>query len=111
MLERIRGFRKTNHFKLRQWERSIDDDFLRELLGHIPTAYDPQEKYNLVFSRQFCHRLSRSNPFLFMPKIGKNECLIIALENYALITVYKYNATHQLQLLFQQHRGECFVIV
>ena len=109
MLRQINAFRKTSHFLYRQWERSIDDDLLREMLKSIPVPYLPDQKYNVVFSRAFCLALRKRG--FFVPHLYKNECLILSIKNFTLITIYKYTATDDLLRLLKAHRGEWFEIV
>lgn len=109
MLRQIRAFRKTSHFLYRQWDRSIDDALLTELLNHLPKPYLAQQKYNLVFSRSFCLALRKKG--FFVPKLGKNECLILSIKNFTLITIYKYSSTDDLLRLLKAHRNEWFEIV
>lgn len=109
MLHQICTFRKTSHFKYRQWDRSIDDDLLREMLKNTPTPYLAHQKYNLVFSRTYCLALRKKG--FHVPCLGKNECLILAIKNYTLITVYKYTSTDDLLRLLKAHRNDWFEII
>ena len=108
MLPTIRAFRKTSHFLYRQWDRSIDDQLLLELMRHLPPQYDPDTKHNLLFSYQYCQTLPKRG--FFVPQMKKHECLVISLKNFALITVYTYHSAN-LMGIFAAHRGESFTII
>ncbi len=109
MLYKIRAFRKTSHFLYRQWDRSIDDTLLLELLNHLPKPYLANQKYNLVFSKTFCLALRKKG--FHVPALGKNECLILSIKNFTLITVYKYSSTDDLLRLLKAHQGDWFEIM
>ncbi len=102
----IAGFRKADHFLYRQWDRSVDDRLLIELMRALPAKHDAKAKYNLIFGYQYCQKLRQQG--FDVPKLRKGECLVLALKNFVLITIYKYNSLNQLGLLVA-HRGEVFI--
>ena len=109
MLPNICAFRKTNHFLFRQWDRCINDTLLQEFMRNLPRHYNPKAKYNLVFSRSYCLTLIAKG--FEVPKLNKNECIILAIENFRLLTIYKYTSTDDLFVLLKAHRGEIFEII
>lgn len=90
----IYGFKKTEHFLLRQWERKIDDELLLNLLQKIP----PREDGLFVFSRQYFRRNS-----LFQTEVE----LFIKVKGSILITCFFNSVT---EYVFTKKR-ECFKVV
>jgi hypothetical protein len=78
MRKDIIGFRKTYHFLKRQWERSIDDDFLKKVLFHV----DKKVCQNILI--ELLPSFLKNNGF----KKHLNKSLVIVIRRGVLITCF-----------------------
>jgi hypothetical protein len=78
MTTKILDFRKTDHFLLSQWDRTIDDHLLHKILPFVDCTFCEKD---IVFVMP---------SFLKKKKIIKNDkqCLILVIKHKSLITAY-----------------------
>jgi hypothetical protein len=74
-MKKFRGYIKTNHFQIRQYERNVKEEILSEALRKIST---PIGKTLIVISRKIVRK--------YCPKIRKE--LFIKVDNRILITCF-----------------------
>lgn len=91
----------------RQWDRAIEDDFLKATLSSLPLIAEA-EKVNLIITHKFISELKRRG--ISTPRCAKNAYWVLVLKADLLITIYAYADTNFFNFI-EKHRRQKAVII